>query len=623
MKKLLKKTLKLILPIVLGGFILFWVYHNFDFTKVGEVLLHGTNWWWMFFSLLFGVLAQVFRGWRWKQMLEPLEAFPKRSDCVNAIFISYAASLIVPRVGEVSRCGVLAKYDNVSFAKSLGTVVTERLVDTLTILLITGVTVLLQLPIFVTFLQQTGTKIPSLLHLLTSVWFYIVLFCFIGVGMLLYYLRKTLFFYERVKGFVLNIWEGVILQAHMDMVPQKNNDTVHDFEKDPIETYIDGDWVKAKGTTLGADNGLGVAAIMAVLEAKDLKHGPLEALITKDEETGMYGAFGLKPGTVNGEILLNLDSEDEGELYIGCAGGMDVTATLEYKEVAPEEGDIAVKVTLKGLRGGHSGLEINEGRANANKVLVRFIREAVASYEARLASWEGGNMRNAIPREAHAVVTIPAENEEELLGLVKYCEDLFNEEYSTIETPISFTAERVEVPAGQVPEEIQDNLIDAIFACQNGVTRMIPTVPDTVETSSNLAIITIAGGKAEIKILARSSSDSMKEYLTTSLESCFSMAGMKVEMTGGYSGWQPDVNSPILHAMKASYKQQFGVEPAVKVIHAGLECGIIGAIIPGLDMISFGPTLRSPHSPDERALIPTVQKFYDFLVATLEQTPMK
>ena len=416
--------------------------------------------------------------------------------------------------------------------------------------------------------------------------------------------------------------KGVILQAHLDMVPQKNNDTVHDFEKDPIETYIDGDWVKAKGTTLGADNGLGVAAIMAVLEAKDLKHGPLEALITKDEETGMYGAFGLKPGTLNGEILLNLDSEDEGELYIGCAGGMDVTATLEYKEVAPEEGDIAVKVTLKGLRGGHSGLEINEGRANANKLLVRFVREAVASYEARLVSWDGGNMRNAIPREACAVLAIPAENEEELLGLVKYCEDLFNEEFSAIETPISFTAERVEL-AGEVPEEIQDNLIDAIFACQNGVTRMIPTVPDTVETSSNLAIITIGEGKAAIKILARSSSDSMKEYLTTSLESCFSMAGMKVEMTGGYSGWQPDVNSPILHAMKASYKQQFGVEPAVKVIHAGLECGIIGAIIPGLDMISFGPTLRSPHSPDERALIPTVQKFYDFLVATLEQTPMK
>ena len=417
--------------------------------------------------------------------------------------------------------------------------------------------------------------------------------------------------------------KGVILQAHMDMVPQKNNDTVHDFEKDPIETYIDGEWVKAKGTTLGADNGLGVAAIMAVLEDQNLKHGPLEALITKDEETGMYGAFGLKPGTVNGEILLNLDSEDEGELYIGCAGGMDVTASLEYKEVAPEEGDIAIRVNLKGLRGGHSGLEINQGRANANKLLVRFIREAVATYEARLASWEGGNMRNAIPREAHAVVTIPAENEEELLALVKYCEDLFNEEFKAIETPISFTAERVELPAGEVPEEIQDNLIDAIFACQNGVMRMIPTIPDTVETSSNLAIVSIGGGKAEIKILARSSRDSMKDYLNTALESCFSMAGMEVTRSGGYSGWEPNVDSPILKAMKESYKAQFGTEPAVKVIHAGLECGIIGAVVPGLDMISFGPTLRSPHSPDERCFIPSVGKFYDFVVATLENTPVK
>lgn len=417
--------------------------------------------------------------------------------------------------------------------------------------------------------------------------------------------------------------KGVILQAHSDMVPQKNKDTVHDFEKDPIQTYIDGEWVKAKGTTLGADNGLGVAAIMAVLEDKTLKHGPLEALITSDEETGMYGAFGLKPGVVNGEILLNLDSEDEGELYIGCAGGMDVTATLEYKEVEPDSEDIALRVNLKGLKGGHSGLEINQGRGNANKLLVRFVREAIASYEARLASWEGGNMRNAIPREAEAIITIPAENEAEVLELVKYCENLFNEEYSAIETPIKFTAERVELPKAIVPEEVQDNLIDAIFACQNGVTRMIPTVPDTVETSSNLAIITIGHGKAEVRILARSSSDSMKEYLTTSLEACFSMAGMKVVMSGGYSGWQPNVNSPILHAMKTSYKAQFGVEPEVKVIHAGLECGIIGAIIPGLDMISFGPTLRSPHSPDERALIPTVQKFYDFLVATLEQTPVK
>ena len=320
--------------------------------------------------------------------------------------------------------------------------------------------------------------------------------------------------------------KGIILQAHMDMVPQKNNDTIHDFTTDPIETYVDGDWVKAKGTTLGADNGLGVAAIMAVLEDNNLKHGPLEALITKDEQTGMYGAFGLKPGTMQGEILLNLDSEDEGELYIGCAGGLDITATLEYKEETPMANFVARKITLKGLRGGHSGLEINEGRGNANKLLARIVHDLLIEFDSQLASFEGGNMRNAIPREAHAVITIPAENEEELLGLVKYCENLFNEEYSAIETPISFTAERVELPAGEVPEEIQDNLIDAIFACQNGVTRMIPTVPDTVETSSNLAIITIGEGKAAIKILARSSSDSMKEYLTTSLESCLSMGGL-------------------------------------------------------------------------------------------------
>lgn len=417
--------------------------------------------------------------------------------------------------------------------------------------------------------------------------------------------------------------KGVILQAHMDMVPQKNNDTIHDFVNDPIQTYVDGDWLKAKGTTLGADNGLGVAAIMAVFEDNTLKHGPLEALITTDEETGMVGAFGLKAGELNGEILLNLDSEDEGELYIGCAGGEDVTATLEYKEVEAEEGDIAIEVTLKGLRGGHSGLEINEGRANANKLLVRFVREAIVTYEARLASWSGGNMRNAIPREASAVITIPAENEEDIIGLVTYCENLFNEEFAATETPITFKAARVDMPKGIVPEEIQDNLIDAIFACQNGVMRMIPTIPDTVETSSNLAIINIGEGKADVKILARSSSDSMKECLTTSLECCFSMAGMKVVLSGSYSGWQPNIESPILHAMKASYKQQFGTEPHVKVIHAGLECGIIGAAMPGLDMISFGPTLRSPHSPDERALIPTVQKFYDFLTATLEQTPVK
>lgn len=417
--------------------------------------------------------------------------------------------------------------------------------------------------------------------------------------------------------------KGVILQAHMDMVPQKNNDTEHDFEKDPIQTYVDGEWLKAKGTTLGADNGLGVAAMMAVLDSTDLVHGPIECLITTDEETGMVGAFGLKNEDIQGEILLNLDSEDEGELYIGCAGGVDLTATLEYKDEETEEDDVTVQLTIKGLRGGHSGLEINQGHANANKLMVRIVREIIASDEGRLVSWHGGNMRNAIPRECVVKMSVPKGNEEEIINLATYCEGVFNEEYSAIETPIVVKAEVVEKAATQVPEEIQDCLVDAIFACPNGVERMIPTIQDTVETSSNLSIIEIGNGMADVKILIRSSSDSQKEYLATSLESCFAMAGMKVELSGSYSGWQPDVNSPILAAMKKSYEEQFGVAPEVKVIHAGLECGIIGANVPGLDMISFGPTLRSPHSPDERALIPTVQKFWDFLVATLAQSPKK
>lgn len=416
---------------------------------------------------------------------------------------------------------------------------------------------------------------------------------------------------------------GVILQAHMDMVPQKNNDTVHDFTKDPIETWVDGEWVKAKGTTLGADDGLGVAAAMAVLEAKDLKHGPLEVLITKDEETGMYGAFGLKEGTLKGDILLNLDSEQEGELYIGCAGGIDITASLEYKEEAPADGFVARKLTLKGLRGGHSGLEINEGRGNANKLLARVVHDLLMEFDCQLASFEGGNMRNAIPREAHAILLFNPDDMEGLDDYIKEYEAQINSEYETIESNVSLKMEAVEVPATVVPEEIQDNMINVLMACQDGVMRMIPTVPDTVETSSNLAIVIIAGGKAEVRILARSSCDTMKDFLADSLAACFSMAGMKVEFSGAYSGWQPNVNSPILQAMKASYKEQFGTEPAVKVIHAGLECGIIGATYKNLDMISFGPTLRSPHSPDERAYIPSVTRFYDFLVATLEKTPVK
>ncbi|MBQ6693668.1 MAG: aminoacyl-histidine dipeptidase [Bacteroidaceae bacterium] len=409
--------------------------------------------------------------------------------------------------------------------------------------------------------------------------------------------------------------KGIILQAHMDMVPQKTPDSTHNFETDPITTVVKGDWLYADDTTLGADNGLGVAAIMAIMEDSSLQHGPLEALITADEETGMYGAFGLKGGELQGDLLLNLDSEEEGVLYIGCAGGLDITATMEFMEVEPIEGDVAVKVQLKGLRGGHSGLEINAGRGNANKLMARFVREVMDECGVSLATWKGGNMRNAIPASCEVVLTLPQEGVEELKEIAAKYEALYNSEYATIEEGITLSVEDCEMPETVVPEEIQDNLIDVILACHDGVLRFIPTIPDTVETSSNLSIVTIADGEAQINILARSSCDTMKEYLALQLSSCFAMAGMKVELSGGYSGWQPNVNSPLLAALKTAYNDMFGKQPDVRVIHAGLECGIISTNYPGMDMVSFGPTLMSPHSPTERVEIPTVEKFYSLVKA--------
>lgn len=415
----------------------------------------------------------------------------------------------------------------------------------------------------------------------------------------------------------------VILQAHMDMVPQKEKTSTHNFETDPIQTYIDGEWVRAKGTTLGADDGLGVAAIMAVMEAKDLKHGPIEALITADEETGMYGANGLPGGELEGEILLNLDTEQEGELIIGSAGGVDITATLDYQEAESDKTDAAVKITIKGLKGGHSGLEICEGRGNANKMMVRIVREAIAEDEACLASWHGGNMRNAIPREAEVVLTLPKENVEDLKAIIAEYKETFNNEYKGIESDIEVVAEDVALPEMIVQQEIQDNLVDAIYAAHNGVWRYIPTMPEIVETSSNLAIVDIDGGKAAIKILARSSSETMKEDLSTSLESCFNMAGMKVEFSGAYGGWDPNTDSELIKVMRNIYKNLFNEEPTVQVVHAGLECSIILSKYPGLDICSFGPTLLSPHTPTERAHWPSTTKFWDLLVKTLEEIPAK
>ena len=415
----------------------------------------------------------------------------------------------------------------------------------------------------------------------------------------------------------------VTMQAHMDMVPQKAPESTHNFETDPIETYIDGEWVKAKGTTLGSDDGMGVAAIMAVMEAKDLKHGPVEALITADEETGMYGANDLPEGELQGDILMNLDSETWGKFVIGSAGGIDVTATLDYKEVATDTEDAAVKVTLKGLRGGHSGLEINEGRGNANKLMVRFVREAIEETEARLTSWHGGNMRNAIPFKAEVVLTLPKENVEALKEMVAEWKADFEDEFKTIESGIEFFAEEVETPKMEVPVEIQDNLVDAIYACHDGVIRFIPVYPDVVETSSNLAIIDIEDGKAAIKILARSSREDMKDYVATMLESCFNMAGMKVEMSGSYGGWDPNPDSEVLNLLKKVYKEQNGEEGIVQVDHAGLECSVILGKYPHMDVVSFGPTLRSPHTTTERCLIATIEPFWNLLKGALEQIPAK
>jgi dipeptidase D len=418
--------------------------------------------------------------------------------------------------------------------------------------------------------------------------------------------------------------KGVILQAHMDMVPQKTPESTHNFETDPIEPWIDGEWVKAKGTTLGADNGLGVAAIMAIMEAKDLKHGPIDALITRDEETGMFGANELPEGELQGDILLNLDSEHWGKFVIGSAGGIDVTATMEYQEVVTDPEDAAVRITVKNLRGGHSGLEINEGRANANKLLVQIVREAIAETEARLASWNGGNMRNAIPFKAEAVLTLPKENITALSEMVADWQDTFNDEFKLIEPQgVELTVEPVETPEKEVPVEIQDNLINAIYGCHDGVIRFIPAYPSVVETSSNLAIINIGEGKANIKILARSSREDMKDYVATMLESCFSMAGMKVETSGSYGGWDPNPESEILHLLLKEYKELFGKDGIIQVDHAGLECSVILGKYPWLDVVSLGPTMKSPHTTTERALIETVEPFWQLLKKTLEDIPAK
>lgn len=414
----------------------------------------------------------------------------------------------------------------------------------------------------------------------------------------------------------------VTLQAHMDMVPQKDPDSPHNFETDPIQTRIVDDWVYATGTTLGADNGIGVAAIMGVMEDKNLKHGPVEGLITRDEETGMFGANDLPSNVLKGDILMNLDSESWGKFVIGSAGGIDITGTLDF-EAANNTEETAVKVTLKNLKGGHSGLEIHVGRANANKQMVRFLSEATEKLGVRLAAWHGGNMRNAIPFKAEVVLALAADKVEELKQLVEEWRKKIEDEFKNIEKSVQFFVEEAPRPEQLVPFEIQQKLIRAIYGCHDGVIRFIPSYPDVVETSSNLAIVDIEPSQAAIKILARSSREDMKEYVAKTITGVFDLIGMQTVLSGSYGGWDPNPDSEILNLMKKTFKELNGTEAEVQVDHAGLECSVILSKYPHMDVVSFGPTIRSPHTSTERFEIATAQPFWELLVKALEVVPEK
>jgi dipeptidase D len=417
--------------------------------------------------------------------------------------------------------------------------------------------------------------------------------------------------------------KGIILQGHLDMVPQKNSDKVHDFEKDPIEAYIDGEWVKANGTTLGSDNGMGVAAAMAVLESKDLKHGPVEALFTIDEETGMTGAENLKPGLLDGHILLNMDSEDEGELYIGCAGGVDTTVRFKYTEESVPAGMVAYRVSVKGLKGGHSGLDIHLGKGNACLILNKVLIDACERYGIRISSIDAGSLRNAIPREAFATVVVPVKEEESFVKFIEEAHYLAKSMLKDIDPDVKIGTEKADMPNGVWDAVTQHNFHHAVDDCPNGNLAWSKDIPGVVETSSNLAIIKSENGIITISILSRSAVDAERDRAAKKIGDVFRENGAEVAHHGAYPGWKPNVHSPILETMKEVYNKKFGRVPEVKVIHAGLECGILGAIYTHWDMVSFGPTIRYPHSPDEKVNIASVQKFWDFVVETLKNAPLK
>lgn len=416
----------------------------------------------------------------------------------------------------------------------------------------------------------------------------------------------------------------IVLQSHVDMVCEKNNDVQHDFLNDPIETEIDGEWLKAKGTTLGADNGIGVATELAILADDTIAHGPLECLFTIDEETGLTGAFALKEGFMNGDILLNLDSEDEGELFIGCAGGIDTVAQFAYQEVDVPAGYFCCKVQVKGLKGGHSGGDIHLGRGNANKILNRFLSQTLKKYDMYLCEIDGGNLRNAIAREAHAVIALPEADKHAVRADLNIFAAEVQAEYNVTDSDLQLLMESEAPRAKAIDKDTTKRLLQAIYAVPHGVYAMSQDIPGLVETSTNMASVKMKPGNIiRIETSQRSSTASSKRDMNTMVRTVFEMAGAEVSSGEGYPGWKPNPHSEILEIATASYKRLFGVDAKVKAIHAGLECGLFLDKYPTLDMISFGPTLQGVHSPDERMLIPTVQKFWDHLLDILKNAPVK
>ena len=416
--------------------------------------------------------------------------------------------------------------------------------------------------------------------------------------------------------------QPIVLQSHLDMVHQKNSDTTFDFDTQGIEMYVDGDWVRAKGTTLGADNGIGVASIMSLLSSSDIPHPAMEGLFTIDEETGLTGAFALKGGLLSGKILLNLDTEADDELTIGCAGGIDVTATGNYQQVVPA-GNTAFNISVKGLTGGHSGGDIHLGRGNANKLMNRILLKLDRDFDVNIASINGGSLRNAIPRESVALIATTDANATKVKDAVQSLAVIIKEEYKTTDPNLAISIETADLPKQVIDKAFQQQLLRTIYACPNGIYRMSPDISGLVQSSNNLSRVVVADGSYSIQCLTRSSVDSEKTDLVAAISSTFELMGAKMDFAGDYSGWEPKPDAPIVQLMANLYKEMFHASAKVNAVHAGLECGILGIHYPDMQMISFGPNIVGPHSPDECVQISSVQKFWSFLLETLKRIPKK